>query len=69
MALNKAGELKILHSWQGEALLFVIEITLAYVFISLALNSAKTLEYAAGIFFLVLAIRNLAGLIKRLFNR
>lgn len=62
-------EVKFLRSWTGEATMFVIYALFAYAFISLALDSAKTIEYLFGILFLVLATKNLIGLIKKLLRR
>ncbi|OGL34542.1 hypothetical protein A3F65_02780 [Candidatus Saccharibacteria bacterium RIFCSPHIGHO2_12_FULL_47_16b] len=58
-------EQKFLRSWQGEVVQLLIFAILAYALISLALDSARTIAYIAGIVFLVLAIKNLIRLIKR----
>jgi hypothetical protein len=52
------------QSWEGNAAMFVISLGLSYGFISLALDSAKTLDYAVGIFFLAWAVRSLIRTIK-----
>ncbi len=69
MPQAKSKELKLLHSWQGEFLLLIIFALLSYAFFSLAFDSAKTLEYVAGIIFGILAIKNFARLVKHLIRR
>ncbi|HCM51678.1 TPA: hypothetical protein DIS56_00885 [Candidatus Saccharibacteria bacterium] len=65
----RSKELKLLHSWQGEFLLLIIFALLSYWFVSAAIDSGRTLEYGAAIIFGILALKNLARLIKHLIGR
>lgn len=62
-------ELKFLRSWQGELSLLIVFAILCYWFTTTAIDSARTLEWAAAIIFGLLALKYLARLIKHLFNR
>lgn len=59
-------ELKFLHSPQGEFLLLIIFTVLSYWFVSAAIDSGRTLEYAAAIIFGILALKNLGRLVKKI---
>lgn len=55
----KSKKTSQLNVWWAQGLMFVVFTALGYGFISLALDSAKTLEYVLGIVFLIWAVKAL----------
>lgn len=58
-----------LDNWKAELALGVLFLAASYGFISLALNSARLIEYVLGILFLVSGIKTLFKAVRRAFKR
>lgn len=55
---------RYLESWQGNLVMCLLSLLISYGYFSMALDTAKTLDYLVGVLFLVWAVRSLIRTIK-----
>lgn len=66
MSIKETAEQRFMEAWWARLAFGVIFLAVSYGFFSLAIDSAKTLEYLAAIIFLLAGIRELIGSVKAL---
>lgn len=67
MASSRSKQQKMMDRWWVRVIIGVVFIGIAYGFASLAIDSAKLLEYAAAIVFLWYGVRHIIRAVRLVF--